>query len=329
MMPRALVGDPYGLVVVDWSMLVRKAWHVSGVDQVASIVLGRIWRILSDPMPPSIAIAVDPERVDPESGYAVRRRTWRDKATEHLPERERYKANRIAKPPELVEIERRMFRIMRALQIPFLLPANPAEEQLYDADDAIGAAVKRCFLEGRSCAILSEDKDLLQCVSTTDKMRPPVVKWWPFLSRVQSDNGEPEEFDEDAVFRKFGIMPAQVADYLAIVGDPGDNIRGVKRVGEKGAGEVLSAHGSLDAIWEASPETRPERLIHEQKDAAKAARALVRLWDDAPISWDPERQMTGGFDVRAIRELLRGFGFTAMADSLPSFPKQPFYRAAG
>lgn len=328
MMPRALVGDPYGLVVVDWSMLVRKAWHVSGVDQVASIVLGRIWRILSDPMPPSMAIAVDPERVDEETGYAVRRRTWRDKATEHLPERERHKANRIAKPPELVQIERRMFRIMRALQIPFLLPANPAEEQAYDADDAIGAAVKRCVLENRSCAILSEDKDLLQCVSKTDKIRPPVVKWWPFLSRAQSDKGEPEEFDEDAVHRKFGVTPAQFADYLAIVGDPGDNIKGVRMVGEKGAGEVLSVHGSLDALLAATPETRPERLIHEQQDAARAARSLVRLWDDAPIAWDPERQMMGGFDVRAVRELLRSFGFTAMADSLPSFPKQPFYRAA-
>jgi DNA polymerase-1 len=113
------------------------------------------------------------------------------------------------------------------------------------------------------------------------------------------------------------------------MGDSGDNIPGVKGVGPKGAAEVLFAHGSLDALLERDPETRPERLIHEQKQEALASRSLVQLWDDAPVMWDPARQMVGGFDVRAAREHLRGFGFTAMADDLPSFPKQPFYRAAG
>jgi hypothetical protein len=274
MMPRALAGDPHGLVVVDWSMLVRKAWHVSGVEEVASIVLGRIWRLLSDPMPPSMAIAVDPERVDPETGTAVRRRTWRDRATEHLPEKQRYKAGRIPKPPELVAIERRMFYVMRALRIPFLLPANPAEEQAYDADDAIGAAVKRCREEGRSVAILTEDKDLLQCVTADDDPGPRVIRWWPFLSGQQRDAGEAEEYDAAAVMRKLSVEPKQVTDYLAIMGDSGDNVPGVPGIGPKGAARILFDHGDLETALTREPETRPERLLHEHRDAARASRSI-------------------------------------------------------
>jgi 5'-3' exonuclease len=321
MMPQALMGDPYGLVIVDWSLLVRMAWEVDGVHGTASRVLGRLWRLLSDPMPVSMCIAVDPERVDPETGQAVRRRTWRDRATDHLPEKEQYKAGRIPKPPELVRIERRMFEVVAALRIPFLLPENPAYEQDYDADDAMATACRLARLERRSVAILTRDKDMLQ--SVTDEA-PRVVRWWPFLTRQESDNGEPEEHDEKSVFRKLDVQPSQVCDYLAIMGDKGDNIPGAKGVGKKGAAKILFDHGSLDACLAREPITRTEKLVHEQREAVIASRNLVRLWDEAPIRWDPARQMTGGFDVDKLRRVLQDFGFSRMADELPVF-KKPAY----
>lgn len=328
MIPRSLVGDPYALVVIDWSLLVRRAWHIKLVDGTAAMVLGQLWQLLGDPMPPSMAIAVDPERVDPDSGSVVRRRTWRDQATAHLPPEKRYKANRIPKPRELAAIERNMFRVVKALRIPFLLPANPGEEQTYDADDAIAAAVSRCRLEGRSVAIVSEDKDLLQLVTTTDPMVPKVVRWWPFLSRDRREAGEPEEYDEEAVRKKLDVEPSQVRDYLAIMGDQGDNVPGVKGIGAKGAAKLIFDHGSLDAALKHEPETRAERLLREQQAEALASRDLVSLWHEAPIAWSPDRQMVGGFDLPALRDALRGFGFTRMADELPSFPKAPFRWAA-
>jgi 5'-3' exonuclease len=388
MIPRALVGDPFGLVVIDWSLLVRRAWHIKLIDGTAAMVLGQLWQIIADPMPPSIAIAVDPERVDPDTGACVRRWTWRDQATAHLSQKERYKANRIPKPRELVAIERNMFRVIKALRVPFLLPANPGEEQTYDADDAIAAAVARCRLENRSVAIVSEDKDLLQLVTTEDPMVPKVVRWWPFLSRDRLDDGEPEEYDNAAVRRRFDVEPSQIRDYLAIMGDTGDNVPGVNGIGSAGAAKLLFDHGSLDAAIACAtakcdqlkreaakttahdlpcqdcgrhvgapcvnangvelkrshasrrdaaaqiraafePLTRPESLLLEQQAEALASRDLVKLWDEEPIAWNPDRQMVGGFDLPALREALRGFGFTRMADDLPSFPKAPFgWRAA-
>lgn len=382
MIPPSLYGDPRGLVIVDWSMLVRAAYRDDGVSDVASQVLGKIWRILFEgDMPASMCIAVDPERVDPDTGQAVRRRTWRDLATAHLPEKNQYKAGRIPKPPELVRIEQRMFHVIAALKIPFLVPSNAAAEQGFDADDAMGTACKLARAEGRRVAILTRDKDMFQCVTDDE---PSVVRWWPFLTMAERDNGTPEQHDERAVMRKLSVMPNQVCDYLAMMGDKSDNIDGVKGIGESSAAELLFTYGTLDAALEdisarakaieergtineldaectecgavvgqycmsrarghaslkrnhkcrraaieatiepIAPLTRAERLLYEQRDSAIASRVLVRLLDYAPIRWEPQKQMIGGFDIVKARALLHDFGFTRMHESLASFPKQPF-----
>jgi 5'-3' exonuclease len=382
MIPPSLYGDPRGLVIVDWSMLVRAAYRDDGVSDVASLVLGKIWRLLFDgETPASMVIAVDPERVDPETGQAVRRRTWRDLATAHLPEKQQYKSGRIPKPPELVRIEQRMFRVIAALKIPFLVHSNPAAEQDFDADDAMGTACKIAREEGRRVAILTRDKDMFQCVTDEE---PSVVRWWPFLTQAERDNGTPEQHDEKAVMRKLSVMPNQVCDYLSMRGDKSDNIDGVNGIGESGAAELLFTYGTLDAALEdicarakaiedrgkinelesdcpecgavvnqqcfgrsnghmplkrnhkvrrqsiesmldpIVPLTRAEQLLYEQRDSAIASRVLVRLLDYAPIRWEPQKQMIGGFDIPRARVLLQDFGFTRMHESLAQFPKHLF-----
>ena len=82
---------------------------------------------------------------------------------------------------------------------------------------------------------------------------------------------------------------------------------------------------SIEATLEPiTPLTRAEKLLYEQRDSAIASRVLVRLLDYAPIRWDPQRQMIGGFDIPKARALLHDFGFTRMHESLGDFPKQPF-----
>jgi 5'-3' exonuclease len=82
---------------------------------------------------------------------------------------------------------------------------------------------------------------------------------------------------------------------------------------------------AIEAVMDPiTPLTRAERLLYEQRDSAIASRALVRLLDYAPIRWEPQKQMIGGFDIRKARALLDDFGFTNMHKSLAEFPKQPF-----
>jgi 5'-3' exonuclease len=106
----------------------------------------------------------------------------------------------------------------------------------FEADDALATAAARFAAEGEveRVFIASPDKDLAQCVVggrvvCLDRMRKKVL-------------------DEAGVREKFGVTPAQIPDYLALVGDSADGIPGVPRWGAKSAAAVLSAHGTLEQI---------------------------------------------------------------------------------
>lgn len=327
MIPRALARCRGGLVVIDWSYLVRNAWEVGGTSKTASIVIGRIARILSDPMPDAIVLAVDP-RHELKDGSTVRGWTFRDEATAELPEDKRYKANRPPEPPEFAAIQRRLLDVMRAHRIPVLEPAAAGQRQDYEADDAAATAARIARAEGRAVALLARDKDWLQCVSSEDMGAPSVIRWWPFISDAERQRGEVEEWGDAEVRKRFDVEPSQIADYLAMVGDNSDNIDGVPGIGAKRAAKILFDHGTLDAALAAEPLTKDERKLHEHRDAALSARSLVRLWDTAPVLWDADEQMVGGFDAPRIARLYREFGFTQLERQIPTFPKLPFYNAA-
>ncbi|HKO46912.1 MAG TPA: 5'-3' exonuclease H3TH domain-containing protein [Polyangiaceae bacterium] len=106
----------------------------------------------------------------------------------------------------------------------------------FEADDALATAALRFAQapEVEQVLIASPDKDLAQCVIGTrvvclDRMRKKVL-------------------DEAGVNEKFGVTPAQIPDYLALVGDTADGIPGVPRWGAKSAAAVLREYGSIDAI---------------------------------------------------------------------------------
>ena len=106
----------------------------------------------------------------------------------------------------------------------------------FEADDALATAAARFAAspEVQQVFIASPDKDLAQCVVGSrvvclDRMRKKVL-------------------DEPGVSAKFGVTPAQIPDYLALVGDSADGIPGVPRWGAKSAATVLTAYGSLENI---------------------------------------------------------------------------------
>jgi 5'-3' exonuclease len=107
----------------------------------------------------------------------------------------------------------------------------------FEADDLIAAATARALtLPDLTVLIVSSDKDLLQLVG--ERVRAKSAKTGDIL-------------DTAVVEAKFGIPPSQLRDYLTLVGDTADNIKGAKGIGEKTAAQLLSTFGSLDAIYEA------------------------------------------------------------------------------
>jgi 5'-3' exonuclease len=106
----------------------------------------------------------------------------------------------------------------------------------FEADDALGAAAARAAADPRveKVFICSPDKDLAQCVRGTR------VVQFDRLRRVLRD--------EAGVIEKFGVPPASMPDYLALVGDSADGYPGLQGWGAKSAAKVLAAFGHIERI---------------------------------------------------------------------------------
>ena len=149
----------------------------------------------------------------------------------------------------------------------------------FEADDALATAAARLKDEPgvEQVVICSPDKDLAQAVSGTR-----VVSW---------DRRRDIVLDEDGVVGKFGVRPASIPDWLALVGDAADGFPGIPGWGAKSAATVLARFGHLEAIPEdpgafGLPAGRAARLAESlaaHRDEAELYRLLARLRDDVPL----------------------------------------------
>ena len=150
----------------------------------------------------------------------------------------------------------------------------------FEADDALatGAARLRDAPGVEQVVICSPDKDLAQCV---------------LGQRVVSrDRRRGLDRDEAGVLARFGVPPAAIPDWLALVGDTADGIPGVPGWGEKSASLVLARYGKLEAVpdeaatWDVAVRGR-ERLgesLRAHRDEAALYKRLATLRSDVPLA---------------------------------------------
>ena len=138
-----------------------------------------------------------------------------------------YKANRPPMPDDLVQQIEPLHNSIRAMGWPLLMIDG------VEADDVIGTLAKQAEALGLQTVISTGDKDITQLVN-------PMVR----LVNTMSS----ESLDEKGVHEKFGVRPAQIVDYLTLIGDSVDNVPGVDKVGPKTAVKWLSQHGTLDEV---------------------------------------------------------------------------------
>jgi 5'-3' exonuclease len=183
-----------------------------------------------------------------------------------------YKANREPAPEELKRQFLQCRRFSRALG---LLECGDA---MFEADDLIGTLVERGRSRGRPSTIVSRDKDLTQLLSPEDV-------FWDFSGKGK--------LGYHSIVDVFGVMPEQIADFLALAGDSVDNIPGVPGVGKKTASALLTHFGTLDAIYDNLDKVHevPVRgaktlgvKLDTHRDAAMLARKLTGIATDAPIN---------------------------------------------
>ena len=150
----------------------------------------------------------------------------------------------------------------------------------FEADDAMAAAAARFAGDPRvTCIYLcSPDKDLAQCVQAERVV---------CLDRMRT-----KTMDEAGVVAKFGVAPASIPDFLALVGDTADGIPGVPRWGAKSAAAVLARFGHIDAIpdresdWQLSVRGAAALAasLREHRAEARLYRTLATLRTDVPLS---------------------------------------------
>ena len=198
-------------------------------------------------------------------GYLVAAMDSKTKTFRHdfYPE---YKATRNKTPEDLHAQIPMICDILKAMGIPILQCDG------YEADDIIATVANLCKEQGRTCRILSGDKDLMQLVnSSTQILKPDTAQAW----KVTGPEG---------VYAEWGVKPEQLLDLLALYGDTADNIPGVQGVGVKTASKLLNEYNDLDGIYshiESIKGSLKQKLL-DGKDNAYFSQKLVRLCSQVP-----------------------------------------------
>ncbi len=149
----------------------------------------------------------------------------------------------------------------------------------FEADDALASAAARAAADPRVHRVLvcTPDKDLAQSVRGTRV--------------VQMDRRARTIRDETGIIAKFGVPPASIPDYLALVGDASDGYPGLKGWGAKSTAAVLAKYGHLESIpadwksWGVNA-TRPAALaatLERERDRALLFCDLATLRTDVPV----------------------------------------------
>ncbi len=214
-----------------------------------------------------------------------------------------YKAHRPPTPEDL----KRQFEITRdiiaALGYPLL------QYQGVEADDVIGTLARQAVAQGLSVLISTGDKDMAQLVD--DKTR--------LIDTMKKKQEEALTDSAAKVKKKFGVLPEQIADYLALVGDASDGIPGVAGVGPKTAAQWLNAWGDLAGVTEHIDEVKGEKTkeaLRETLPMLEVYRDLTTIKCALELNDDPLSLTVADPDIEALRRLYRDCGFRRWLEAL-------------
>ncbi len=188
----------------------------------------------------------------------------------------------------------------------------------HEADDALAAAAALAAddPEVDRVLILTPDKDLAQCVRGTRV--------------VQVDRRRDLVTDEEGVHARYGVAPASIPDWLALVGDSADGFPGLVGWGKQTASRVLARYGHLEAIppsgnWDVAVRSKPAlaATLADNRELALLFRDLATLRTDRSLLEDTSstedlrwRGPGPGFDL-----LAGGLGVARLAERVAALPR--------
>jgi 5'-3' exonuclease len=173
-----------------------------------------------------------------------------------------------------------------------------------EADDLLGSYARREAESGGRALVMTGDRDMYQCA--TDRVTILYV-------RTGGRQGA-EEVDPAEVKRRYGVPPELVPDFIALRGDPSDGIPGAKGIGEKTAADLLSRHGSLEAVLEGALRESSARVrgaLTDQRDELLRFREIATL-QEVDLELPPDRPT----DLLGAAAAARERGMNRLAERL-------------
>jgi DNA polymerase-1 len=276
-------------IIIDGPAVLHRAWHAlpkltDPKGRVISAVYGFcliLLRLLKEYRPNYIAVAFD----TPVPTF--RHHLFKE-----------YKITRIPQPKEFYDQFPIIKDVLKAFGIKFL------EKEGYEADDLIGTLVKKSPFQN---LIVTGDLDTLQLVDQKTKIY--------FLSHGIS---EVKIYDEEKIKERFNLSAKQLIDFKALVGDPSDNIPGVKGIGEKTAVSLLKKYGNLENIYEHLDEieTPIRNLLEREKDKAFLGKKLVTIDLDVSGINSIEEFYFEKIDEENVKKKFEELGFKSLINRL-------------
>jgi DNA polymerase-1 len=214
-----------------------------------------------------------------------------------------YKAGRTEAPDEFRQQLGLILEVLETLRIPVV--AIPGHE----ADDVIATLALRAHEEeGMDVTIVTADRDFFQLLR-------------PGIDMIYNLRGisETVRYDEAKVEERFGLPPSKYLDYVALKGDPSDNIPGVPGVGEKTASKLVQEFGSIEDLLARVDDVTPPKLQDKIRDAGEDLvrnKDLARFVSDLDLDVNMDDFVVGEWDPDAVRRLFNSLEFRSLLERL-------------
>jgi DNA polymerase-1 len=207
---------------------------------------------------------------------------------------------------ETYKIERKPMPDLLREQFPHFRPIVEAfgyrnlEFDGWEADDVIATLAHRADEAGIRTCVVSTDRDAFQLVSEN-----------VCLMMTPRGVSDVHVYTPERVEARLGITPDRVPDFIALKGDPSDNIPGVPGIGDKTAGQLVAQYGSLEEVLEHVDDLTPARskAIREHAEQAQGAKVLATMRRDLDVDSDPAELVLSPPDRSKLKEIFRRFEF--------------------
>ena len=296
-------------IIIDALAILHRAWHAlpkltNKEGKIINAVYGFssfLLKTLKEEKPDYLAVAYDTEIP------SFRKKEFKE-----------YKANRVPQPQEFYNQIPLSKKILEAFSINFF----SLEGQ--EADDLISSMTAHCqeLTKPDEIIIFTGDKDILQLINKKTK-----------VALLKQNISQTKIYDKNKVEKEYsGLSPEQLIDFKALVGDPADNIPGVKGIGPRFATFLLKKYRSLENLYELIEKNKikkekiKERILNaliKEKEQVFLFKRLVKLRSDLNLkNFKLENCHLQKIDKEKIKKLFNEIGFKGLIGRLEALNSQ-------